>query len=137
MDDLKQKLRQSEEQARQASELEGLKDMLEAKVDELQEFRSKHAEMSQELAVMDGIKHKLNEHIVYLQNEIRKRDELLESSEFEEDDQRGQEELREQMRRKIEENLRLERQIMNLKEQLGKKEEGLNDVSRLLDCQEE
>jgi len=137
MDDLKQKLRQSEEQARQASELEGLKDMLEAKVDELQEFRSKHAEMSQELADMDGIKHKLNEHIVYLQNEIRKRDELLESSEFEEDDQRGQEELREQMRRKIEENLRLERQIMNLKEQLGKKEEGLNDVSRLLDCQEE
>ena len=31
---------------------------------------------------MNMIKEKLNEHIVYLQNEIRKRDELLETSEF-------------------------------------------------------
>ena len=31
---------------------------------------------------MDAIRHKLTENIVYLQNEIRKRDELLESSEF-------------------------------------------------------
>jgi hypothetical protein len=28
------------------------------------------------------MKEKLNEHVVYLQNEIRKRDELLETSEF-------------------------------------------------------
>lgn len=31
---------------------------------------------------MNSIKNKLNEHIVYLQNEVRKRDDLLESSEF-------------------------------------------------------
>lgn len=31
---------------------------------------------------MNTIKTKLNQHIVYLQNEIRKRDELLETSEF-------------------------------------------------------
>ena len=31
----------------------------------------------------DLIRQKLNEHIVYLQNEIRKRDELLETSDFE------------------------------------------------------
>ena len=31
---------------------------------------------------MNQIKSKLNEHIVYLQNEVRKRDELLETSEF-------------------------------------------------------
>lgn len=35
-----------------------------------------------ELTNMNQIKEKLNEHIVYLQNEIRKRDELLETSEF-------------------------------------------------------
>ena len=33
----------------------------------------------------DLIKQKLNEHIVYLQHEIRKRDELLETSDFEDD----------------------------------------------------
>lgn len=31
---------------------------------------------------MDAIRHKLTENIIYLQNEIRKRDELLETSEF-------------------------------------------------------
>ncbi len=31
---------------------------------------------------MNTVRHKLTENIVYLQNEIRKRDELLESSEF-------------------------------------------------------
>jgi len=31
---------------------------------------------------MNMIRHKLTENIVYLQNEIRKRDELLETSEF-------------------------------------------------------
>ena len=31
---------------------------------------------------MDTIKNRLNEHVVYLQNEVRKRDDLLESSEF-------------------------------------------------------
>ena len=35
---------------------------------------------------MSGMRVKLNEHIVYLQNEIRKRDELLEEeSDFEDD----------------------------------------------------
>lgn len=31
---------------------------------------------------MDSLRHKLTENIIYLQNEIRKRDELLESSDF-------------------------------------------------------
>jgi len=35
---------------------------------------------------MSQMRHKLNDHIVYLQNEIRKRDELLEDgSDFEDD----------------------------------------------------
>jgi hypothetical protein len=35
---------------------------------------------------MSDMRHKLNDHIVYLQNEIRKRDELLEGeSDFEDD----------------------------------------------------
>lgn len=39
--------------------------------------------MNQELQQMDAIRHKLTENIIYLQNEIRKRDDLLEnSSEF-------------------------------------------------------
>jgi len=39
--------------------------------------------MSMELQQMDAMRHKLTENIVYLQNEIRKRDDLLEnSSEF-------------------------------------------------------
>ena len=46
-------------------------------------MESKNEEMNQELQQMDAIKHKLTENIVYLQNEIRKRDDLIEnSSEF-------------------------------------------------------
>jgi hypothetical protein len=41
---------------------------------------------------MSTIKHKLTENIIYLQNEIRKRDELLESSEFGDFDLIGMEE---------------------------------------------
>lgn len=40
---------------------------------------------------MDAVRHKLTENIVYLQNEIRKRDELLESSEFGDFDMIGDE----------------------------------------------
>lgn len=39
--------------------------------------------MNQEILQMDAMRHKMTENIVYLQNEIRKRDDLLEnSSEF-------------------------------------------------------
>ncbi len=40
---------------------------------------------------MSTLRHKLTENIVYLQNEIRKRDELLESSEFGDIDMIGEE----------------------------------------------
>jgi hypothetical protein len=46
-------------------------------------LKKKEEEMSMELQQMDAMRHKLTENIVYLQNEIRKRDDLLEnSSEF-------------------------------------------------------
>lgn len=57
--------------------------MLQQRSEQAQELVSKHEEMSMELQQMDAIRHKLTENIIYLQNEIRKRDDLLEnSSEF-------------------------------------------------------
>ena len=45
-------------------------------------------EAAQELASADMMRDKLSEHIIYLQNEIRKRDELLEEdSDFGGDDE--------------------------------------------------
>ncbi len=55
--------------------------MLESRSEEA--LKKKEEEMSLELQQMDQMRHKLTENIVYLQNEIRKRDDLLEnSSEF-------------------------------------------------------
>lgn len=41
---------------------------------------NKSEEQSQELQSMDGIRNKLNEHIIYLQNEVRKRDDMLDGN---------------------------------------------------------
>lgn len=49
---------------------------------EVDEWKVKHEELQSELSDMKTLRDKLNGNIVYLQNEIRKRDELLESSEF-------------------------------------------------------
>jgi hypothetical protein len=58
-----------------------VQDLLESRNQEA--LKKKEEEMSIELQQMDAMRHKLTENIVYLQNEIRKRDDLLEnSSEF-------------------------------------------------------
>ena len=50
---------------------------------DLDTLQSKNLEVENELAQEGQIREKLSEHIIYLQNEIRKRDELLEEgSEF-------------------------------------------------------
>jgi len=40
----------------------------------------------EKLQQQDSIRQRLNEHIMYLQNEIKMRDELLESSDMDDDD---------------------------------------------------
>ena len=53
----------------------------------LNTLQSRNEEQVNELAQHSEIRDKLNEHIIYLQNEVRKRDELLEGgSEFGGDD---------------------------------------------------
>ena len=87
------------------------------------------------------MRHKLTENIIYLQNEIRKRDDLLENaSEFELIDSDSQaskrpgplEEAREALRRMIEEKLQAESQSQNLEHHLRRVLEGLYDVRRVL-----
>lgn len=102
----------------------------------------KNEEMSQELMEKDALRHKLTENIIYLQNEIRKRDDLLENaSDFElidESDSQASrrpgplEEAREALRRMIEEKLQAERQSQNLEHHLRRVLEGLYDVRRVL-----
>ena len=68
----------------QLSSLEGI---LSRKNMDLNNLQSKNQEVENELAQEGQIREKLSEHIIYLQNEIRKRDELLEGgSEFGGDD---------------------------------------------------
>ena len=55
-----------------------LQEVVRTKLQEIESMENKHEEMSHEIHSMNNLKHKLNEHIIYLQNEIRKRDELLE-----------------------------------------------------------
>ena len=50
-------------------------------------FIGKNEEALQEIQSMSEMRQKLNDHIVYLQNEIRKRDELLEDGSDFDDDQ--------------------------------------------------
>lgn len=128
-------------------------------------YASKNEEMNQELLEKDALRHKLTENIIYLQNEIRKRDDLLENSsefggDFAEDDSyeqlsRGEmsrgttgkagrkramqgqlEEAREALRKKIEEKLQAERQSQNLEHCLRRVLEGLFDIRRVLSEQE-
>lgn len=61
--------------------------MLKGKDETLTTLQSRNEEQINELAQHNEIREKLNEHIIYLQNEVRKRDELLEGgSEFGGDD---------------------------------------------------
>ena len=61
--------------------------MLKGKDETLNSLQSRNEEQINELAQHNEIRDKLNEHIIYLQNEVRKRDELLEGgSEFGGDD---------------------------------------------------
>lgn len=48
--------------------------------------KASESALRQQLEQQDQVKQKLNEHIAYLQNQIRRRDELLDASDFEEDD---------------------------------------------------
>ena len=53
----------------------------------LSNLESKNKEVINELEMASHVREKLNEHIIYLQNEVRKRDELLEGdSDFGGDD---------------------------------------------------
>lgn len=56
--------------------------MLDNKNLEVRKLEAKVIEINSEVSSLETVKAKLNEHIVYLQNEIRKRDDLLEASEF-------------------------------------------------------
>ena len=57
--------------------------MVKGKDETLNNLQSRNEEHTNELAQHSEIRDKLNEHIIYLQNEVRKRDELLEEgSEF-------------------------------------------------------
>ena len=61
--------------------------MLKGKDETLNSLQSRNEEQINELAQHNEYRDKLNEHIIYLQNEVRKRDELLEGgSEFGGDD---------------------------------------------------
>ena len=65
------------------AQLRQLQDMLSQRAAQADQLATQKEEMSQELQSMADMRHKLTENIVYLQNEIRKRDDLLEnSSEF-------------------------------------------------------
>ncbi|CDW79559.1 UNKNOWN [Stylonychia lemnae] len=64
------------------NQLKQIQDMLQQKTSQLLQYENKQEEINLELNNMNMIRHKLTENIVYLQNEIRKRDELLETSEF-------------------------------------------------------
>ena len=69
------------------SQLESLQNLIKGKDETLTSLQSRNAEQTSELAQHTEIRDKLNEHIIYLQNEVRKRDELLEGgSEFGGDD---------------------------------------------------
>jgi len=66
--------------------------MLIGKDETLTNLQSQNEEQTNELALHTEIREKLNDHIIYLQNEVRKRDELLEGgSEFGGDDDFAQE----------------------------------------------
>lgn len=60
------------------TEVHELQEIVRDKLSLIENFENKNEEMNQEISNMNLLKHKLNEHIIYLQNEIRKRDELLE-----------------------------------------------------------
>lgn len=63
-----------------------MESVLSKKDEDLQVFIGKNEEAQQEIQSMNEMRQKLNDHIIYLQNEIRKRDELLEDgSDFEDD----------------------------------------------------
>ena len=68
-------------------QLESLQGILKGKDETLNSLQSANEEFTNELAQHNEMRDKLNEHIIYLQNEVRKRDELLEGgSEFGGDD---------------------------------------------------
>ena len=69
------------------TQLDSLQNILKGKDETLTSLQSMNEEQTNELLQHTEIREKLNEHIIYLQNEVRKRDELLEGgSEFGGDD---------------------------------------------------
>ena len=71
------------------AQLESLQGILRRKDEDLSHLKSQQKETTDEIETSNVVRERLHDHIIYLQNEVRKRDELLEDdgsdSENEED----------------------------------------------------